>query len=115
METKNKVGKRIALAVEAKHGLVAEERLMIQVFLANPQSVALLAFFATERELYSTLEIIPVVVTMTNVPVVFENEVKEESAFDLLPDTQNLVGCLLGLRCGNFHEVQRRGQQGYSQ
>jgi hypothetical protein len=42
-ETKNEVGKRMALAVEAKNG-IAQEQLMIQVFLANPQSVASLAF-----------------------------------------------------------------------
>ncbi len=42
-ETKNEVGKRLALAVEAKNG-IAKEQVMIQVFLANPQSVASIAF-----------------------------------------------------------------------
>jgi hypothetical protein len=37
------LGKRMTLAVEATNG-IAKEQLMIQVFLANPQSVALLAF-----------------------------------------------------------------------
>ena len=46
-ETKNEVGKRMALAVEAKNG-IAKEQLMIQVFLANPQSVASLAFFCSK-------------------------------------------------------------------
>ncbi len=48
-ETKNKVGKRMALAVEAKNG-IAKEQSMIQVFLANPQSVASLAFLQQSLE-----------------------------------------------------------------
>jgi hypothetical protein len=48
-ETKNEVGKRMALAVEAKNG-IAKEQLMIQVFLANPQSVASLAFLQQSLE-----------------------------------------------------------------
>ncbi len=35
VETKNEVGKRFALAVEAKNG-ISKEQLMIQVFSANP-------------------------------------------------------------------------------
>jgi hypothetical protein len=42
-ETKNEVGKRMALAVETKNG-IAKEQLMMQLFLANPQSVASIAF-----------------------------------------------------------------------
>jgi hypothetical protein len=42
------------------------------------------------------LEIIPAVVTSTNIPVSFHDDVEEEEPdFGHLPDTQNLVGCLL--------------------
>jgi hypothetical protein len=48
-ESKNKVGKRMALAVETKNG-IAKEQLMMQLFLANPQSVALIAFLPQSLE-----------------------------------------------------------------
>ena len=44
-ETKNEVGTRMALAVEAKNE-IAKEQLMMQLFLANPQTVASLAFLS---------------------------------------------------------------------
>jgi hypothetical protein len=88
-ETKNEVGKRMALAVETKNG-IAKEQLMIQLFLANPQSVASIAFFAPKSRAY------PADVTTTNnVPVNFDDCVKLEPEFGQLPDTQKLVGCLL--------------------
>ncbi|KAI2504466.1 No apical meristem-associated C-terminal domain [Fragilaria crotonensis] len=70
-ETKNQVGMRMALAVEAKNG-IAKEQLMMQLFLANPQSPD------------------------EDVPVSFNNDDDDEPEdFGLLPDTQKLVGCLL--------------------
>jgi hypothetical protein len=99
-ETKNEVGKRLALAVEAKNG-IAKEQVMIQVFLANPQSVASIAFFAAKSAEYSALEVRAVVTTTdvdVPVPVSFDDDVEEEHAdLDLrtLPETQKLVGCLL--------------------
>jgi hypothetical protein len=62
-ETKNEVGKCMALAIDTKNGVakeqlmiqvgIATEQLMMQLFLANPQSVASIAFFATKSREYS--------------------------------------------------------------
>jgi hypothetical protein len=99
-ETKNEVGMRMALAVEAKNG-IAKEQLMMQLFLANPQSVASLAFFAAKSAEYyagAAREVSAVVITKPDedVPVSFNNDDDDEPEdFRLLPDTQKLVGCLL--------------------
>ncbi|KAI2508973.1 No apical meristem-associated C-terminal domain [Fragilaria crotonensis] len=99
-ETKNQVGMRMALAVEAKNG-IAKEQLMMQLFLANPQSVASLAFFAAKSAEYyagAAREVSAVVITKPDedVPVSFNNDDDDEPEdFGLLPDTQKLVGCLL--------------------
>ena len=101
-ETKNEVGKRMALAVETKNGIakeqlaiqvaLAKEQLMMQLFLANPHSVAAIAFFAAKAREYSAV----VVTTPNNVPVSFDDNVEEEEPdFGKLPDTQKLVGSLL--------------------
>jgi hypothetical protein len=101
-ETKNEVGKRMALAVEAKNG-IAKEQLMIQVFLANPQSVASLAFFAAKSREYgaatasteeqSTVAVVPT--TEEDISDSFDVDVLEETDLGVLPDTQKLVACLL--------------------
>ncbi len=97
VETKNEVGKRLALAVETKN-VIAIEQVMIQVFLANPQSVASVTFLQRSRE-YSAVEVRAVVTTtdVVSVPVSFDDDVKEDDDLDLgtLPETQKLVGCLL--------------------
>jgi hypothetical protein len=103
-ETKNEVGKRMALAVEAKSGS-AKEQLMIQVFLANPQSVASLAFFAAKSREYgaatasteeqSTDAVVPT--TKEDISDSFDVDDVLEDSTDLgvLSDTQKLVACLL--------------------
>ena len=102
-ETKNEVGKRMALAVEAKNGS-AKEQLMIQVFLANPQSVASLAFFAAKSREYgaataSTEEqstgVAVVPTTEEDISDSFDVDVLEDTDLGVLPDTQKLVACLL--------------------
>ncbi|KAI2494437.1 hypothetical protein MHU86_20083 [Fragilaria crotonensis] len=95
----NEVGKCMASAVKLKTELprswlmkqagIAKEQLMMQVFLAYPQSVALIAFSA-KFSVYSALEVRPVVMMMTNIPVSPANFLKDKSDFGLLPDTQKL-------------------------
>ncbi len=63
-----------------KQAGIAKEQLMMQVFLAYPQSVALIAFSA-KFTVYSALEVRPVVMMMTNIPVSPANVLKDKSDF----------------------------------